>query len=78
MEGYEDKPMPRELWRKSPLQTAGRILCSKNSLDEEEDGDEKEWRRSSCRKFMKSGCLKLQAVGIYGKMFIISHWALSK
>lgn len=72
VEGYEDKPMPRELWRKSPLQTADRILCSKNSLDEEE------WRRSSCRKFMKSGCLKLQAVGIYGKMFIISHWALSK
>lgn len=27
---------------------------------------------------MKSGCLKLQAVGIYGKMFIISHWALSE
>lgn len=42
MEGYEDKPMPRELWGKSPLQTAGCNLCSENSLDEEEDDDEKE------------------------------------
>lgn len=38
MEGYEDKPMPHEMWSKSPLQTAG----SKNSLNEEEEGNEKE------------------------------------
>lgn len=80
-EGYADRRIHMSYvgatWERSSLQMTAFNLWFENSLCE--DGNEKEWRRSFCRKFMKSGRPKLASCAIAGgKKFSIYHWVLSK